>query len=155
MAKLGWFGHFFGIFLPYFFPCRRSIPYSSVFFLQVPRHRAEVMTHFIRVARRLFELNNFHSSYAIFSALNSAPLARLRHTRELLAKRDRVVLEDLGTVFDPENNWQAFREYQESAGFPRIPHIGTVSFGLFFLPGTGFPVRFCSFYWLLLISWNL
>ncbi|OQV18880.1 putative Ras-specific guanine nucleotide-releasing factor RalGPS1 [Hypsibius exemplaris] len=91
---------------------------------EVPRHRAEVMTHFIRVAKRLFELNNFHTSYAVFSALQSAPLDRLRHTRELLAKRDRVVLEDLASVFNPENNWQSFRDYQESAGFPRIPHIG-------------------------------
>jgi hypothetical protein len=82
------------------------------------------MSHFIRVAKRLFELNNFHSSYAVFSALQSAPLDRLRHTRDLLPKRDRVILEDLASIFTPENNWQAFREYQESAGFPRIPHIG-------------------------------
>ncbi|GAU88892.1 hypothetical protein RvY_01510 [Ramazzottius varieornatus] len=91
---------------------------------ETPRQRADLMSHLVRVAKRLFELNNFHSSYAIFSALKSAPLARLSHTMALLPKKDRSTIDELDAVFNPENNWQAFRDYQESAGFPRIPHIG-------------------------------
>lgn len=92
--------------------------------LQSPRQRAEVMSHFIRLARRLFELNNFQSSYAIFSALQSCPIGRLKQTHALLHKRDRVIWEELAEKFASDNNWKAFREYQESAGYPRIPHIG-------------------------------
>ncbi|XP_055348432.1 ras-specific guanine nucleotide-releasing factor RalGPS1-like [Paramacrobiotus metropolitanus] len=91
---------------------------------ETPRQRADVMGHFVRLAARLFELNNFHSSYAIFAALESCPIARLSLSHQALAKRDRLVWQQLGRVFCSEGNWRAFREYQESAGYPRIPHIG-------------------------------
>ncbi|XP_055328578.1 LOW QUALITY PROTEIN: ras-specific guanine nucleotide-releasing factor RalGPS1-like [Paramacrobiotus metropolitanus] len=97
---------------------------SEILKQETPRQRAEMWSHFIRIADRLFQLNNFHTSYAIFSALLSSPIARLHQTQALLPKRDKETCDFLAAKFSSDNNWKAFREYQEGAGYPRLPHIG-------------------------------
>ncbi|GAV05531.1 hypothetical protein RvY_15649 [Ramazzottius varieornatus] len=97
---------------------------SEILKQETPRQRAYVLSHFLRLAERLFQLNNFHSSYAVFSALLSSPISRLEQTESHLTKRDREIRDQLSAVFCSDNNWKSFREYQEKAGYPRLPHIG-------------------------------
>ena len=41
-----------------------------------PKSRADILSHYIRISKKLYELSNFHSLFAIVSALRSAPVYR-------------------------------------------------------------------------------
>lgn len=88
------------------------------------RRRAEVYTTLSRLAKRLYELNNFDSSFAIVSALQSNPIIRLEKTRKLVPRRDQQQLKELEEVYSQNHNWHDFRQVQEAAGQPCVPHIG-------------------------------
>src|ERR1041385_6099644 len=49
-----------------------------------PKHRAIMMEKFMRIARKLRELNNYNSLGAILAGLQSTPIHRLLQTRDLL-----------------------------------------------------------------------
>uniref|UniRef100_A0A0R3RZZ9 Ras-GEF domain-containing protein n=1 Tax=Elaeophora elaphi TaxID=1147741 RepID=A0A0R3RZZ9_9BILA len=86
--------------------------------------RAEVLGHFIRVAKHLYDLNNLNSTFSIVSALQSLSIYRLAKTWKLIGRSEHGVLTKLQLLFDSERNWERLREYLNSAKLPCIPYLG-------------------------------
>jgi len=105
--------------------------------------RAKMVTHFIKIAKRLNELQNFNSLMAIIVALKSAPIYRLKKTWTLISKRDLNYFEKISHImFDTSDNRSRLREMHKDCKLPCIPFLGIYLTDLIHIdiahPHTGF-----------------
>nr|XP_032643967.1 ras-specific guanine nucleotide-releasing factor RalGPS1-like [Chelonoidis abingdonii] len=92
---------------------------------QTLKIRAEILSHFVKIAKKLLELNNLHSLMAVVSALQSAPIFRLTKTWALLNRKDKTTFEKLDYLMSKEDNYKRTREYIRSLKMvPTIPYLG-------------------------------
>ncbi|XP_056288145.1 ras-specific guanine nucleotide-releasing factor RalGPS1-like isoform X3 [Pseudoliparis swirei] len=87
--------------------------------------RAQILSHFVKIAKKLFELNNLHSVVSVVSALQSAPIFRLSKTWALISRKDKATFEKLNYLTSKEANYTCMREYIRSLKMvPCIPYFG-------------------------------
>ncbi|CAF0763175.1 unnamed protein product, partial [Brachionus calyciflorus] len=87
--------------------------------------RAKMLTHFIKICKRLNELHSFNSLMAIIVALKSAPIYRLKKTWSHVSKRDLATFERLADLmFDTSDNKRKIRDMHMNCKLPCIPFLG-------------------------------
>ncbi|XP_060853922.1 ras-specific guanine nucleotide-releasing factor RalGPS2-like isoform X1 [Rhopalosiphum padi] len=89
-----------------------------------PKLRADLITQFIKISKKLYDLNNFHSLFAVISSLQSASVYRLSKSWNNVSKKDRQSFDKLANVFSECNNWRNLRDHLETLRLPCIPYLG-------------------------------
>ncbi|NXL56525.1 RGPS1 factor, partial [Chordeiles acutipennis] len=101
---------------------------------QTLKIRAEILSHFVKIAKKLLELNNLHSLMSVVSALQSAPIFRLNKTWALLNRKDKTTFEKLDYLLSKEDNYKRTREYIRSLKMvPTIPYLGIYLLDLIYI----------------------
>jgi len=97
---------------------------SEILGSNTAKNRAEKVIHFIKIAKKLLELNNLNCLKAVVSGLQSAPIYRLSKTWNVVPKRDKEKLEKLNDLVSEDNNRTKIRTYLQHARLPCIPYLG-------------------------------
>uniref|UniRef100_A0A8C4DMW4 Ral GEF with PH domain and SH3 binding motif 2 n=1 Tax=Dicentrarchus labrax TaxID=13489 RepID=A0A8C4DMW4_DICLA len=92
---------------------------------QTLKIRAEVLSLYIRTAKKLCDMNNLHAVMAVVSSLQSAPIFRLTKTWALLSRKDKATFDRLDYLMSKEDNYKRLRDFISSQSMVScIPYLG-------------------------------
>ncbi|KJZ76059.1 hypothetical protein HIM_04515 [Hirsutella minnesotensis 3608] len=97
------------------------------------KKRVVVIKHFVAVADKCRNLNNFSTLTSIISALGTAPIARLKRTWDQVPQRTQVVLETMRRLMASTKNFGEYRETLHASNPPCIPFFGVYLTDLTFI----------------------
>jgi son of sevenless-like protein len=97
------------------------------------KRRAAVIKHFVNIADRCRQLNNFSCLTSIISAMGSAPIHRLSRTWGQVHQRTSATLEVLRKLMGSSKNFSEYRETLNKANPPCIPFFGIYLTDLVFI----------------------
>eukprot|EP00794_Sanderia_malayensis_P018096 gene18096-19905_t len=101
--------------------------------------RAQMFVNFIETAKQCLELRNYNSVMAIVvAALGSAPVRRLKDTKEKISPECLLQLNKMESLMDTKGNHKRYREALRTSPTPAVPYFGLYLKDLTFI-GDGNP----------------
>ncbi|WPH03401.1 Hypothetical protein R9X50_00628100 [Acrodontium crateriforme] len=88
-----------------------------------PKHRALMLEKFMRVARKLRDMNNYNALGAIIAGVNSSAIHRLNATRELIPPNVGKDWMKYEILMAPSKSHAAYRLAWENSSTERIPYL--------------------------------
>ncbi|XP_039677478.1 RAS guanyl-releasing protein 2-like isoform X1 [Perca fluviatilis] len=86
--------------------------------------RAAVISHFIRVAQKLLQLQNFNTLMAVVGGLSNSSISRLKDTQSHISAETNKVFNNLIELVTSCGNYSQYRKrFSECSGF-RFPILG-------------------------------
>ncbi len=89
------------------------------------KKRATVIKHWIKIAQKCLELNNYDSLMAIICSLNSSTILRLKRTWDVVSQKRKDMLESLQAIVEPDKNYATLRRRLYDHVPPCLPFVGT------------------------------
>ncbi|KAL7751136.1 hypothetical protein RI367_003340 [Sorochytrium milnesiophthora] len=89
-----------------------------------PKKRCSLVKHYIYIADKCRQLNNFNTMFSIMAALNSAAITRLKRTWEMLSSKTMAVFAGVDRLTTMDKNYAEYRELLHSVGAPCLPFLG-------------------------------
>ncbi|RDL38006.1 Ras GEF [Venustampulla echinocandica] len=111
------------------------------------KKRAIIIKHWIKIAHKCLELNNYDTLMAIICSLNSSTIVRLKRTWDMVSQKRKDMLKGLQAIVEPDKNYAVLRRRLHDHVPPCLPFVGTYLTDLTFvdagnpatkqLPGVG------------------
>ncbi|KKK25083.1 Ras guanine-nucleotide exchange protein [Aspergillus rambellii] len=98
---------------------------DSILQLEEPKKRAAIIKHWVKIANKCLELNNYDSLMAIICSLNSSMISRLKRTWEIVSHKTKATLETLRNIVDVSRNYAVLRQRLQGHVPPCLPFVGT------------------------------
>ncbi|KAL4809088.1 ras guanine nucleotide exchange factor domain-containing protein [Aspergillus unguis] len=98
---------------------------DSILQLEEPKKRAAIIKHWVKIANKCLELNNYDSLMAIICSINSSMISRLRRTWEIVSQKTKITLEHLRKIVDVGRNYAVLRQRLQGHVPPCLPFVGT------------------------------
>ena len=105
------------------------------------KKRAVIIKHWIKVAHKCLELNNYDSLMAIICSLNSSTIVRLKKTWDLISHKRKDMLQGLQAIVEPEKNHAVLRRRLHDHVPPCLPFVGTYLTDLTFVDAGNPPTK--------------
>ncbi|KAL5120188.1 Ras guanine nucleotide exchange factor bud5 [Pleosporales sp. CAS-2024a] len=97
---------------------------GTILNLEDAKKRASIIKHWVKIAAKCLELNNYDSLMAIICSLNSSMVTRLKKTWELVSTKTKTRLEELKAITDVGRNYAVLRQRLQNHVAPCIPFVG-------------------------------
>ncbi|GAA5872340.1 hypothetical protein JCM1840_004132 [Sporobolomyces johnsonii] len=97
------------------------------------KKRTYLVKYFVKLGDRLLALSNYNALFAVFTALNSSTIIRLRKTWDGLAPKYKAILEVLRRATDHSRNYAEYRGKIRQTVPPCLPFVGLFLTDLIFI----------------------
>ncbi|RKF55457.1 hypothetical protein GcM3_201004 [Golovinomyces cichoracearum] len=105
------------------------------------KKRANVIKHWIKIAQKCLEFNNYDTLIAIICGVNSSTIVRLKKTWEAVSQRRKDLLNSLAAVVEPSKNYAGLRRRLHDHVPPCLPFLGMFLTDLTFVDAGNSPTR--------------